>query len=87
MKPSLSQEMSTMFDMALKLLFCCTKNHLLMLLLSVRACSKTAKQKSVCLEIPFSGILSHMGTSQLTGIANHLTGFRVMSVFAGRYTL
>ena len=31
----------------------------------------------------FSGSSSFKGTSQLIGIANHLTGFRVMRVFAG----
>ena len=51
--------------------------HLLMLLLSARACSETAKRNSACLEISFDRSLSLMETSQLICVANRLTGFFV----------
>ena len=52
--------------------------HLLMLLLSARACSETAKWNSVCLEISFERSSSLMETSQLICVANRLTGFFVI---------
>ena len=52
--------------------------HLLMLLLSARACSETAKRNSVCLEIPFDRSSFLMETSQLICVANRLTGFFVI---------
>ena len=53
-------------------------DHLLMLLLSAKACSETAKWNSVCLEIPFDKSSSFMETSQLICVANRLTGFFVI---------
>ena len=55
--------------------------HLLMFLLSARACSKNTERNSVCLKIPFGRSSSHMETSQLIRIANRMTGFFVMRDF------
>ena len=57
--------------------------HLLMLLLSARACSETRKWNSVCLEIPFARSSSLMETSQLICAANQLTDFFVMHEVQG----
>ena len=52
--------------------------HLLMFLLSARACSETAKRNSICLEIPCDRSSSLMETSQIICVANRLTGFFVI---------
>ena len=50
----------------------------LMLLLSAKACSETAKRNSVCLEIPFNRNSCLTETSQFICVANQLTSFFVM---------
>ena len=57
--------------------------HLLMFLLSSRACSETAKRNSVCFEISFDRSWSLIETSQLICAANLLTAFFVMSEVQG----
>ena len=53
--------------------------HLLMFLLSARACLESAKQNSICLKIPCDRRSSSlMETSQLICVANRLTGFFVI---------
>ena len=49
--------------------------HLLMLLLSARACSETAKRNSVSFEISFVRISSLIETSQLICVASWFTVF------------
>ena len=58
--------------------------HLLMLLLSVRACSRNGKRNIVCSKIPFSRSSSLLETNELICIANQLTGFCVMRDFVAR---
>lgn len=57
--------------------------YLLMFLLSVRACSETAKQNSICWEIHFCRSLCLMKTSQFICVGNRLTGFFVIHEVQG----
>ena len=57
--------------------------HLLMLLLSARACLETAKRDSACFEISFDKSSSFIEISQLICVANWLTGFFVMCEVPG----
>ena len=58
-------------------------SHLSILLSSARACSETAKQNSVCFEIPFDRSSSLMKTSQSICVKNLLTAFFVMREVLG----
>ena len=66
--------------------YICQKLHLLMLLLSARACSKTANRNSVFSEMPFIGSLSLLETIQLICISSRLVGFPVIRPFGERYS-
>ena len=57
--------------------------HLLMLLLSARAYSETAKRNSVCFQISFDRSLPLIETSQLICVANWLTAFFVIRELRG----
>ena len=57
--------------------------YLLMLLLSARACSETAKWNSVCFEISFDRGLSLIENSRLICIGNWFTAFFVMHEVRG----